>query len=619
MPKDKSKAPKKSPKKSPKPLNAPKTPRQLTPEETKAIDAIRTRPDVFGATNCYIKTKKGGELVLFKPNEVQKILDAFVQIQFERNRQAWFIVLKARQFGVSTWGIKNQYARINFKKNHDTLFAAHDEDSTEKLFERARIMHDNNPEAYATKYSNKKEIKLVEQNSSMSIQTMGKGELGRSAEYKDVHLSELAFAKDADLVMTSIAATLPQEHMNHDSVFCIESTANGQGGTFYDLWCESTPLFKRNYCTLPKSASNRVGIFFPWFIFQDNQLKVPKGFVESLTDFDDDRFGNELELKDLLNLTDKQMAWRRWQIKDLYNGNLSKFTQENPATDSEAFLSTGRPVFAQNGLIYQRSRAVDPMYKCTITEDNTHSKSSQGCIEIYEPAVEGAYYVLGYDPAEGLDKEEKNDPDAGSCHVIRVDTKSVVAKINTQMELALCCVQVDRLGRYYNDAYLAFEVNNTMGGGARQIFKQLEYPHLYYRQEMSRITDNMTEAVGWRTDISSRGQLVSDLQEVIRDKLLDVRSKETCDELAYFIFNKNGKAEAKAGEHDDDVMSLGIAVQMLLKMIEDGKSTIVVSEPVEDYKDRPDYDGSDNFYTNSLARHDAIDNMEDMEDEDPIW
>jgi len=136
---------------------------------------------------------------------------------------------------------------------------------------------------------------------------------------------------------------------------------------------------------------------------------------------------------------------------------------------------------------------------------------------------------------------------------------------------------------------------------------------------MSRITDNMTEAVGWRTDIGSRGQLVSDLQEVIRDKLLDVRSKETCNELAYFIFNKNGKAEAKAGEHDDDVMSLGIAVQMLLKMIEDGKSAIVVSEPVESYMDRPDYDGSADFYTNSLARHDAIDNMEDMEEEDPIW
>jgi len=586
---------------------------KLTKQQADSLNAVRTRPDVFGATNCFIKTKRGGELVLFKPNEVQRILDAFIDIQFSRNKQAWFIVLKARQFGVSTWGIKQQYSRINFKRNHDTLFAAHDDDSTEKLFERARIMHDHNPEKYPTKYSSKREIKLEHQNSSMSIQTMGKGELGRSAEYKDVHLSELAFAKDADLVMTSIAATLPQEHMNHDSIFCIESTANGQGGTFYDLWCESTPLFVENYCTLPKSNSNRVGIFFPWFIFEDNQLEIPYGFKENLKDFDDDVFGNERELMELFNLNLRQMAWRRWQIKDLYNSNLNKFTQENPATDSEAFLATGRPVFAQNGLTFQRSKCHDPLYRCVISDDGTHNKGSHAMIEIFEPVCSGAHYVMGFDPAEGLDKEEKNDPDAGSCHVIRVDTKAIVAKINTQVELSITCAQVDKLGRYYNDAYLAFEINNTMGGGAREIFKQLEYPNLYMRMERSRITDEMTEAVGWRTDISSRGLLISGLQEVIRERIIRVVSKETCDQMAYFITNKNGKAEAKAGEHDDDVMSLGIAVQMLLKLLDEGKVTEIIETPEQHYTDRPDYDGTLTFYTNTLAFNDAVDLMQDME------
>lgn len=591
----------------------------INQKQVDALNSVRTRPDVFGATNCFIKTKKGGDLVLFKPNEVQRILDAFVEIQFENNRHAWFICLKARQFGVSTWGIKEQYTRINFKKNHDTLFAAHDDDSTEKLFERARIMHDHNPEKYPTKYSTKREIKLEHQNSSMSIQTMGKGELGRSAEYKDVHLSELAFAKDADIVMTSIAATLPQEHLNHDSIFAIESTANGQGGTFYDLWCESTSLFVTNYCSLPKGNSDRVGIFFPWFIFNDNQLNIPYGFVESLTDYDDDVFGNERELMELFNLSERQMAWRRWQIKDLYNSDLNKFTQENPATDAEAFLSTGRPVFAQNGLVYQRSNAREPIYRCEITPDGTHSKGSHSMIEIFEPMCEGAHYVMGYDPAEGLDKEEKNDPDANSCHVMRLDTMSVVAKINTQAELALVCVQVDRLGRYFNDAYFAFEINNTMGGAARQIFKDLAYPNLFIRQEFSKITDEMTEAIGWRTDVATRGDIISKGQEVLRDRLVKVVSKTTCDQMSFFVFNKNGKAEARAGEHDDDVMSFLICLFLLLKLLDEGKRTMILDVPKQTHHtERPDYDGSASFYTDTLAYNGAVDMMEDIE-EDTEW
>jgi len=72
---------------------------KLTQEQANSINKLRTRPDVFGATNCFIKTKRGGELVLFKPNEVQRILDAFVLMQFEKKKPAWFIVLKARQFG----------------------------------------------------------------------------------------------------------------------------------------------------------------------------------------------------------------------------------------------------------------------------------------------------------------------------------------------------------------------------------------------------------------------------------------------------------------------------------------------------------------------------------------
>ena len=584
-----------------------------------ALNSARTRSDVFGATNCFIKTKKGGELVLFKPNEVQRILDAFVSLRLEQKKPAWFIVLKARQLGVSMWGLKQQYSRINFNKNHDCLFAAHDDDSTVKLFDRVTVMQENNPEAYPTRVANVRQLKLEHQNSSMTIQTMGKGELGRSGEFKDVHLSELAFSDHAEAVMTSVVATMPDEHINHDSVFCIESTANGQGGKFYDLWRESTPLFNQKYVSLPESKTDRIGIFFPWQIFEANQMEVPKGLKEELTDYDCDIFGNEKEIMELWGMSLRQIAWRRWQIMNKYDNKLDKFTQENPSNDSEAFLSTGRPVFAQNAIMYQRNHLADPLYRATFNEDAYMVKGQYSMIQIFEPAVEGAHYVLGFDPAEGIDKEEKNDPDASSVHVIRLDTQSVVAKINTQAEISIVCIQVDRLGRYYNDAWLAFEVNNTMGGTARQIFKDKEYPNLYSRESTRKITDEITEEIGWRTDLVTRGALVSDMQEVIRDRIVTVVSKETCDQMGFFIVNKNGKAEAKSGEHDDDVMSLGIAIQMLLKLLRMGKQTEIIEQPPLHHTERPDYDGSESFYTDTLSFNGAVDMMEDIHEDDEQW
>jgi len=589
---------------------------KLTKAQSDSLNAVRTRPDVFGSTNCYIKTKAGGDLILFKPNAVQKVLDAYFDICQERKKQFKVIILKARQFGVSTWGIKNQYTRVNFKKNFDTVFAAHDDDSTVKLFKRALLMQEKNPEKYPTKYISKREMMLEHQNSCMTIQTMGKGELGRSGVFNDVHLSELAFSEHAEKVLTSIAATLPKPHINHDVMYTIESTANGQGGSFYDLWTQSTPLFNENYCTMPRGEIDTVGIFFPWFVHPDNSLKAWKGLKETLTSFNDDTYGNELEIMDIYNLTLEQMAWRRWSIVNEYHKNLNKFNQENPANDTEAFLSTGRPVFAQNGLVYQRTHCRNMMYKCEFSIDGQMNKYDHSMIEIYEEVCEGAHYVMALDPAEGLDKEEKKDPDASSCHVIRVDTKSVVAKINTQADLSLVCAQVDQLGRYYNDAYFAFEINNTMGGAARQIFKNLEYPNMYKRHEANTITDEMTEVIGWRTDIATRGDLITKGQEVIRERIIRIISKETCDQMMYFTFNKNGRAEARAGEHDDDVMSLLIAIYLLLKLLDEGKHTEIIETPKPHFTDRLDYDGGLTFYTDTLAYDGAVDLMQDMEEDD---
>jgi hypothetical protein len=58
-------------------------------------------------------------------------------------------------------------------------------------------------------------------------------------------------------------------------------------------------------------------------------------------------------LRDALGLTPEQLLWRRMQIRTQHEDNIDLFKQENPATDEEAFIGSGNPVFP--GILVQRA------------------------------------------------------------------------------------------------------------------------------------------------------------------------------------------------------------------------------------------------------------------------
>ena len=92
----------------------------------------------------------------------------------------------------------------------------------------------------------------------------------------------------------------------------------------------------------------------------------------------------------------------------------------------------------------------------------------------------------------------------------------------------------------------------------------MKYPKLYYRNRKSVYVGNYTpgydtDKAGFDTQRKSRGQILTKLEEVLRNKELKIYSSRLYEELKTFVW-KGNKPQAMRGYNDDLVMSLAIGV-----------------------------------------------------------
>lgn len=144
----------------------------------------------------------------------------------------------------------------------------------------------------------------------------------KSGTYSAIHITELAFRNDAELM---IADTLPTAQY---SDITIESTANGVGNYFHQLWSD-------NYVA---EDPERLCIFLPRYISPkyatplDGPLKLPE----------------ELKFLDTLMRVDTNEPLSPEQKNRYYRMRKTAKRlafQEYPSTPEEAFLTSGSTVF----------------------------------------------------------------------------------------------------------------------------------------------------------------------------------------------------------------------------------------------------------------------------------
>lgn len=568
-----------------------------------------------------IKDKRG-QLVPFVPNWAQKILVERVLLDLHNGVPVRYIILKARQMGLSTviealcfwWTTTHKYV--------NSVIIAHKKKAAKNLYKMFRRFYDNAHQYFrpTRKYNTKDDLTFDISDESKEefrvnhpgktppglqseIQTMvaGEGE-GRSDTILFFHGSEVAFWDKGSDVLSSALQAIP---LFPETFAFLESTANGVGGYFFDEW-----QFAK------KGESAFKPLFFAWHEHPEYMIHQVDRDGEPIVieQYDDE----ELELLEIFKKKKypeedwvPKIVWRREKKKE-FRSEPDKFYQEYPKDDMEAFLATGRAVFDVRQLIKMEEAARDPENACVFGvadkikneygvvryELRAVPRGSDGYdptpLKIWEGPVKGVKYTIAIDVADGIDKGPDGKGDYSVIDVMRTDNYKTAARYRAHIDPDLLGDEAVALGTIYNFALIGPETNNQ-GLVTAQRIRDLFYRNIYMRETSEEEQfQERTSKLGWQTNRKTKPIAITALVAAIREGLLVDYDTVFVRECMTYVRDDNGHTSAQENMFDDCVMAKAINLQLAQWNAYD-LSDVHVYKPIK----RKGHNGSSNPDTNS--------------------
>lgn len=458
--------------------------------------------------HLYSIVDKRQQRIRFHQNAIQRAI-----FKTRNNRK---MILKARQFGVSTNEIIDMFDDTIWKPNQTTGIIAHEKDAIVKLFRIVQRAYNGLSDKWKPVLDrgggSKYELFFPEINSRIYCDL----EI-RSDTISRLLVSEAAFIEDqAKLIATLQAVPL------HCPV-TLESTPNGVDSLFYEWWQDPSADYAK--------------LFFPWYIFPEYRLEP--GIPQNKWTPEERKFAKKALLGRFKRLiTPEQMAFRRRKKFE----NRALFVQEYPEDDQSCFLSSGNAAF--DLLIVSRllKRAPDP-----IEETET--------LKIYKHRERGRRYAIGSDPSEG------GGGDASVSQVFCIDTREQVATLRgNKLKPSDFAEATEELAQRYEQPggvmpTWAVERNNHGHAVLQWADETLKYPALYRHGD---------EKLGWITDKVTRPLMLDTFIEGVEHGSVKLNDRTTLRECLTLVSN-DGKIEAGTNKNDDTVMSGAIALQVCIK------------------------------------------------------
>ena len=507
---------------------------------------------------------KQGKIVPLILNEPQEKLYNAIKEQKAQNKPVRIIILKARQMGFSTLTEAILFKDTVTKFNRRTGIITHLDTATTNLFNMSKLMYENLPQELkpSIKASNAKELVFDNDSgtglkSKIKCMTAGTSGVGRSDTFDNLHLSELAFWQgDVKETLTGLFQAVPNLP---DTMIIIESTANGYE-TFKDIWDKAV-----------KGENDFVPVFVAWYEMKDYKMPYT-GF--KLTP-------EEETLKERYNLSNEQLEWRRWCIRNNCNGDVDQFKQEYPSNPEEAFLSTGNCIFDKEQIIERLSEVSKPMRRGYFTYDESKAilgkmenirwvEDKNGFISIFKTPNVFTKYTIGGDTAG----DTLGDYFTGI--VVNSTTQEQVATLYMQTDEDLYAKQMYCLGYYYKYMYrtgkiepalMSIEVNFSTY--PQKELERLGYDNFYIREVVDRYDKELEHRHGFRTTRQTKPIILSNLVQLVRENVEKINDERILREMLTFIRKDDGKQEAENGFHDDLVMGTAIAYYSNLQTVQD--------------------------------------------------
>lgn len=565
---------------------------QAEGEVEDQVRYYRANPEAFFADHLRIRTKNDG-LVPFRLNRPQKLLlERWVLPTLRAGKPVRIYILKARQMGFSTLSEALVYWRTTLWPYSNGLVAAHSRGRAATIFNMFRVYYTNVPRDLrpAQKLSNRQEFLFANPDqhgepgieSYIATETAENPDLGAGHTWHIVHMSEFArYERVNPLLLETWASLMPAIPAGPNTYVILETTAQGEGFA-KDFWYTDNGYTKA---------------FIPWVAEPHYRAEKPLRPDDLLTEADSE-FGNELleyehvkaqllewweeEMRDPVVLDYEvrcRLSWRRKQIKENFNEDISLFDQEYPITPEHAFRASGDAVFNTGKITRMEDHIQTPRHYDFVQHkdvDKCFFAKYNGPLRVYAPPIEGHQYIIGADPAGGF-KESDN-----SCiTVMDRETCQIVAVWQHKTDPETFSYVVNALARRYNKAFTCVEANNHGLLVLHNLTKVLKYPsvRLYRRWAYDQVLKKNSWVVGFVTSTATKPMIIHSLRDAIMQDAIHIPDAATLEELKGYQRIERGTKElfeAPVGKKDDLVISTALCWHASLQTEQMGKVPVRV-------------------------------------------
>lgn len=556
----------------------------MTPEQQAAF-AVAARDFWWYAENAPLKIPDKGsrKMVPLVPNAAQRYVWARKREIIQSGELLRIAIPKSRQMGMTVSHAAEKLHIAHTQRDVEIYMLLHDLVPAAKTYNRLdamrRHMRPSFPKPKLSSFSKGRQMEF-ETGSIITIESVRKQGVGRAETLDHVHATELPSWDDPEAVLTGIQESVPDIAQGVTSIV-LESTCEGIGDYWYWIVQKAKTRHTRN--------EGYFLVFVPWWLeaeyavseqraksllarepLSEGEVAIGKRIQAEAPSYFMARPSDEEIVRKLL--------WRRGKIERMGH---DKFAQEYPMDVDEAFIGTGRPVFASTSVTFHRNRVAkdgsaeirEPKYRLDVFEaaripdpaggeDKREYKWQErrnGPLAIWLPPESGAQYVIGADSASG------EYVDKTALQVVRYDLPKVeqAAVWHGDIGSVEGAYVMAFLGVKYNNAYLAPENNNTGAAMVDTLVDVIRVPkhRLYSYRVRDQVTGGEAVRYGFNTNNRTRPALIEDFSDYLASDELILHCAATLAEIQQFTFNKKtGKAEAPSGAHDDLLLALMIAL-----------------------------------------------------------
>jgi hypothetical protein len=570
----------------------------------------------WAASFVYIKNKEVGQPdCLFRLSYPQRKFVEMLESMRLANKPIRIILLKARQWGGSTtsqlymaWlqlvhrtGL-NSLIVSNYNKGSETIKGMFkrmiDAYPVAMLHEVGEVYSENEDKLVGVGRSGLSQL-VPQRNATISIGSAESPDSCRGGDYALVHLSEVGLwkatdgKKPEDIVRSACSGVLLRPY----TMIVYESTANGVGNFFHTEYVAAKD---------PQVKSQFYPLFISWLDIELYQM--PFESQQQRAEFASWLYANRLNPSPPSDREEPgKYLWWLWTIGATLEGihwyveerakyhDHGSMASEYPSDDIEAFVNSGSAVFDQYAVEALRPTTTQPpRYVGDIyaygdegedaLRDLRFKADSQGLLNVWNlPDRHGPN-----DTEEVTDRYLTVVDVGGRSHtadwsVIVVFDRllmmdggkpSVVAQWYGHIDMDLLAWKAAQIASFYDNSLLVIESNTLEthdrerqvdGDQSSAILNQIKdiYPNLYARkQSEDAVMQGLPVRYGFHTNVATKPMIISTLVKVIREGLYVERDKRCIDEFLNYERKPNGSFGAKAGTHDDLLMTRAIGLHI---------------------------------------------------------